>query len=172
MASDFVIADNPELTTRIPNGRNPIRVILDSTLKIPVDSKVISDKLAETWLFTSNKYDHDKKSVLNGLGITIFHTTSSEKVDPSEVIKILGEKGISSLLIEGGGTINASFLEHHLIDKAIIYIAPKLIGGKQAPTFLEGTGYDKMVEAIELHDTEIVKIGNDFKFVGYPKYKK
>lgn len=167
-----VIADNPELTTRIPNGRNPIRVILDSSLKISVDSKVISDKLAETWIFTSNKYDHEKKSVLNGLGITIFHTTSSEKVDPSEVIKILGEKGISSLLIEGGGTINASFLEHQLIDKAIIYIAPKLIGGQQAPTFLEGSGYHKMAEAIELDDADIVKIGKDFKFVGYPKYNK
>jgi len=167
-----VIADNPELTTRIPNGRNPIRVILDSTLKIPLSSKVITDKLAETWIFTSENYDTDKKSVLNGLGIPVFHTTSSESVDPSEVIIILGQKGISSLLIEGGGTINASFLEHHLIDKAVIYIAPKLIGGKQAPTFLEGSGYDKMSDAIELQDADIVKIGNDFKFVGYPKYNK
>ncbi len=167
-----VIADDPELTTRIPNGRNPIRVILDSTLRIPLTSKVVSDKLAETWIFTSKDYDTDKKSALNHLGITVFHTTSSEFVNPTEVIEILGGKGISSLLIEGGGTINASFLEHHLIDKAVIYIAPKLVGGKQSPTFLEGTGFDKMDDAIELQDADIVKIGKDFKFVGYPKYKK
>lgn len=166
-----VIADNPELTTRIPNGRNPIRVILDSTLKIPLDRKVISDKLADTWIFTSSNYDIEKKTILTNMGISVFHTTGSEQVNPSEVVQILGEKGISSLLIEGGGTINAAFLENKLIDKAVIYIAPKFVGGKHAPTFLEGSGIDKMGNAIELQDADIVKIGKDFKFVGYPSYK-
>ncbi|MFX3675127.1 MAG: bifunctional diaminohydroxyphosphoribosylaminopyrimidine deaminase/5-amino-6-(5-phosphoribosylamino)uracil reductase RibD [Paenisporosarcina sp.] len=166
-----VIADDPELTTRIPNGRNPIRVVLDSTLKIPLDRKVITDKLVDTWIFTSKNYDVEKKLALNNLGISVFHTTSSEQVNPTEVLQLIGAHGISSLLIEGGGTINAAFLENKLIDKAIIYIAPKLIGGKQAPTFLEGAGFDKMSEAIELKDMEIVKIGKDFKFVGYPTYK-
>jgi len=166
-----VIADNPELTTRIPNGRNPIRVILDSTLKIPLDRKVISDKLADTWVFTSSNYDIEKKSILTNKGISVFHTTGSKQVNPSEVVQILGEKGVSSLLIEGGGTINAAFLENKLIDKAVIYIAPKFVGGKQAPTFLEGSGIDKMGDAIELQDADIVKIGKDFKFVGYPTYK-
>ena len=166
-----VIADNPELTTRIPNGRNPIRVILDSTLKIPLDRKVISDKLADTWVFTSSNYDIEKKSILTNKGISVFHTTGSKQVNPSEVVQILGEKGVSSLLIEGGGTINAAFLENKLIDKAVIYIAPKFVGGKQAPTFIEGSGIDKMGDAIELQDADIVKIGKDFKFVGYPSYK-
>lgn len=166
-----VIADNPELTTRIPNGRNPIRVILDSTLKIPLDRKVISDKLADTWIFTSSNYDIEKKTILTNIGISVFHTTGSEQVNPSEVVQILGEKGVSSLLIEGGGTINAAFLENELIDKAVIYIAPKFVGGKQAPTFLEGSGIDKMGNAIELQEADIVKIGKDFKFVGYPSYK-
>jgi diaminohydroxyphosphoribosylaminopyrimidine deaminase/5-amino-6-(5-phosphoribosylamino)uracil reductase len=166
-----VVADNPELTTRIPNGRNPIRVILDSTLKIPLASKVITDKQADTWIFTSDNYDQEKKITLENLGISIFHTNGLKQVNPTEVVKILGEKGISSLLIEGGGTINASFLENKLIDKAIIYIAPKLIGGKYAPTFLEGSGIDKMGEAVELKDADIVKIGKDFKFIGYPRYK-
>ena len=56
-----VIKDDPELTTRIPNGRNPIRIILDSTLKIPLESKVVTDKLAETWIFTSENYDREKE---------------------------------------------------------------------------------------------------------------
>ena len=166
-----VITDNPELTTRIPNGRNPIRVILDSTLKIPLDRKVITDKLADTWIFTSRNYDIEKKTILTNMGISVFHTTGSEQVNPSEVVQILGEKVISSLLIEGGGTINAAFLENKLIDKAVIYIAPKFVGGKHAPTFLEGSGIDKMGNAIELQDADIVKIGKDFKFVGYPSYK-
>ncbi|QIZ06985.1 bifunctional diaminohydroxyphosphoribosylaminopyrimidine deaminase/5-amino-6-(5-phosphoribosylamino)uracil reductase RibD [Priestia megaterium] len=167
-----VIKDNPELTARIPNGRNPIRVILDSTLKIPLDSKVVTDNLAETWIFTCQKYDQDKEKTLKSLGMKVFPTNGVEKVDPKKVMEILGEHLISSILIEGGGTINASFLENKCIDKVILYFAPKLIGGKDAPTFLEGAGIEKMSDAVDLVDTSIIKIGKDFKFIGYPIYTK
>jgi diaminohydroxyphosphoribosylaminopyrimidine deaminase/5-amino-6-(5-phosphoribosylamino)uracil reductase len=165
-----VIKDNPELTTRIPNGRNPIRVILDSTLKIPLASKVITDNLAETWIFTSEQYDKEKRSKLENLGITVFQTSGTTTVNAAEVVQILGEKLVSSLLIEGGGSINASFLENRLIDKVILYIAPKLIGGQHAPTFLEGTGIDKMRNAVELANVTLSKLGKDYKYVGYPIY--
>ncbi|MEH7483827.1 bifunctional diaminohydroxyphosphoribosylaminopyrimidine deaminase/5-amino-6-(5-phosphoribosylamino)uracil reductase RibD [Neobacillus drentensis] len=167
-----VIKDNPELTARIPNGRNPIRVILDSTLKIPLDSKVVTDNLAETWIFTCQKYDQDKEKTLKSLGMKVFPTNGVEKVDPKEVMEILGEHLISSVLIEGGGTINASFLENKCIDKVILYFAPKLIGGRHAPTFLEGSGIEKMADAVDLVDTSIIKIGKDYKFIGYPNYSK
>jgi diaminohydroxyphosphoribosylaminopyrimidine deaminase/5-amino-6-(5-phosphoribosylamino)uracil reductase len=167
-----VIKDNPELTARIPNGRNPIRVILDSTLKIPIDSKVVTDNLAETWIFTCQKYDQDKEKTLKSLGMKVFPTNGVEKVNPKDVMEILGEHLISSVLIEGGGTINASFLENKCIDKVILYFAPKLIGGKDAPTFLEGAGIEKMSDAVDLVDTSIIKIGKDFKFIGYPIYSK
>ena len=166
-----VIEDNPELTTRIENGRHPIRVVLDSTLKIPLDAKLVTDQLAETWIFTSANYDQNKKEKLMDCGVRIFHTNGPDHVDVQEVVEVLGENLISSLLIEGGGTINAAFLENRLIDKAVIYIAPKLIGGKNAPTFMEGTGFDLMSDAVELINTDIQKIGKDFKFVGYPTYK-
>lgn len=167
-----VIKDNPELTARIPNGRNPIRVILDSTLKIPLDSKVVTDNLAETWIFTCQKYDQDKEKTLKSLGMKVFPTNGVEKVEPKDVMEILGEHLISSVLIEGGGTINASFLENKCIDKVILYFAPKLIGGRHAPTFLEGSGIEKMSDAVDLVDTSIIKIGKDFKFIGYPIYSK
>jgi diaminohydroxyphosphoribosylaminopyrimidine deaminase / 5-amino-6-(5-phosphoribosylamino)uracil reductase len=167
-----VIQDNPELTTRIPNGRNPIRIVLDSTLKIPLESKVVTDKLAETWIFTSSHFDTEKEQMLKSRGIKVFQTSGNTRVNPNDVLKILGENLISSLIIEGGGSINASFLENNLIDKVILYIAPKLIGGKNAPTFLEGIGIDKMSNAIELTDTSFVKIGKDIKFIGYPIYAK
>jgi diaminohydroxyphosphoribosylaminopyrimidine deaminase/5-amino-6-(5-phosphoribosylamino)uracil reductase len=86
------------------------------------------------------------------------------------MLKILGEHSISSLLVEGGGEVNASFMNQNLVDKVIVYLAPKLIGGKNAPTFLEGTGIDKMGQAIELEEIELTKIGPDYKFIGYPKY--
>ncbi|RSK45285.1 bifunctional diaminohydroxyphosphoribosylaminopyrimidine deaminase/5-amino-6-(5-phosphoribosylamino)uracil reductase RibD [Bacillus canaveralius] len=165
-----IVKDNPELTTRIPNGRNPIRVILDSTLQIPLDAKVIKDMQAETWIFTAEHYDEEKRKTLEELGIKVWPTTGSPHVNPVDVVQTLGEKLVSSLLIEGGGTINAAFLENKLVDKAVIYIAPKLVGGREAPTFLEGAGIDKMGDAIELSDASIISVGKDFKFVGYPVY--
>lgn len=166
-----VIKDDPELTARIPNGRNPIRVIMDSTLKIPLDAKVVNDQKAETWIFTSQHYDEDKKNTLETMGIDVFHTTGSDHVNPNDVVTILGEKLVSSLLIEGGGGINAAFFEQQLIDKVVLYMAPKLIGGSMSPSFMGGSGIDKMKDAVELSDAVITPIGKDFKFVGYPIYK-
>ncbi|MEH7514825.1 bifunctional diaminohydroxyphosphoribosylaminopyrimidine deaminase/5-amino-6-(5-phosphoribosylamino)uracil reductase RibD [Gottfriedia acidiceleris] len=165
-----VLKDNPELTTRIPNGRNPVRVILDSTLKIPLDSKVVTDQQAETWIFTSQKHSEQIRIELENLGVKVFVTSDLSRVDLNEMLKILGEHSISSLLVEGGGEVNASFMNQNLVDKVIVYLAPKLIGGKNAPTFLEGTGLDKMGQAIELEEIELTKIGPDYKFIGYPKY--
>lgn len=166
-----VLKDDPELTARIPNGRNPIRVILDSTLKIPLDAKVVVDQLAETWIFTSQNYDKEKEKTLESLGVRVFQTNGADRVDVEDVVQILGEQLVSSVFIEGGGAVNASFLEHKLIDKVVLYIAPKLVGGQLAPSFLGGTGVEKMRDAVELADTSITKIGKDFKFVGYPVYK-
>jgi len=165
-----VLKDNPSLTSRIPNGRNPIRIVMDSHLKIPLDYKLITDGQAETWIFTSQDYDEEKRQRLKELGVSIFVTSHPTSVNVLEVVRRLGESDISSVLLEGGGNVNASFLKNELIDKVILYVAPKLIGGKEAPSFLEGTGIAEMQNAIELEDTNIVSIGNDFKFTAYPVY--
>jgi diaminohydroxyphosphoribosylaminopyrimidine deaminase/5-amino-6-(5-phosphoribosylamino)uracil reductase len=165
-----IIEDNPELTSRIPNGRNPIRVILDSSLRIPLDAKVVTDNQAETWVFTSEKYDKEQLKMLEDRGTSVFVTSGSNKVDPEDVMKILGDKLVSSVLIEAGGTINAALFEKQLIDKFVLYMAPKLVGGKLAPTFLEGTGIENMGDAVELSNVTVAPIGKDFKFTGYPIY--
>ncbi|WP_163103416.1 bifunctional diaminohydroxyphosphoribosylaminopyrimidine deaminase/5-amino-6-(5-phosphoribosylamino)uracil reductase RibD [Peribacillus alkalitolerans] len=165
-----VIKDNPELTTRIPNGRNPIRIILDSTLKIPLDSKVVNDNQAETWVFTSQQYSDLKKKELENLGVKVFVTNDLHRVDIVETLKILGEHSVSSLIVEGGGEVNASFMNQKLVDKLILYLAPKIIGGKHAPTFIEGAGIEKMGHAIEFSSIELSKVGPDYKFIGYPQY--
>ena len=166
-----VIHDDPELTARIPNGRNPLRVILDSSLRIPLDVKVVKDEKADTWIFTGNAYDQKKKAILESKGIKVFHT-DSKQANVSEVVKILGEHQISSMLIEGGGNVNAAFLEHGLIDKVETYMAPKLVGGREAPTFMEGNGIAEMSDAVELTDVSVTSIGKDFKFTGYPIYRR
>lgn len=163
-----VIEDDPELTARIPNGRNPLRIVLDSSLRIPLDAKLVTDSLAETWIFTAKQVDGNKKAVLEERGIRIFETSGETRVDLPDVLRTLGEQSVSSLFIEGGGTVNASFLENGFIDKVVLYFAPKLIGGKNAPTFLEGTGFDLMKDAIDLEEGEFTKVGKDFKFTAYP----
>jgi len=165
-----VIKDDPELTTRLPNGRNPIRVILDSTLRIPTEAKVVVDGNAPTWVFTTQSHNPDNRSALEAAGVKVFVTGQKDKVCPAEVLQILGEQMISSLLIEGGSEINASFFEGKHVDKVVIYMAPKLLGGKNAPTFLEGTGIEKMNDAVEVTDVSIQMLGKDFKFTGYPVY--
>lgn len=164
-----VIEDDPELTARIPNGRNPVRVILDSSLRLPLDAKVVVDGAAETWIFTSRTYDRSKKEQLEQAGIRIFETSGETRTDVNDLMRILGENGISSLFIEGGGTVNSAFLENRLIDKVVLYFAPKLVGGSNAPTFLEGRGFELMKDAVDLVDGEFTKIGKDFKFTGYPE---
>ncbi|RDW19008.1 riboflavin biosynthesis protein RibD [Oceanobacillus arenosus] len=166
-----VLKDDPALTARIPNGRNPIRVVMDSKLRIPLDAGLITDNQAETWIFTSQNHDKEKRSKLEALGISIFVTSGVDSVNPTDVATGLGEKGVSSVLIEGGGNINAAFFENKLINKVVLYMAPKLIGGSESPSFLEGTGIDKMQDAVELADITISPIGPDFKFTGYPIYK-
>ncbi|WP_084821958.1 bifunctional diaminohydroxyphosphoribosylaminopyrimidine deaminase/5-amino-6-(5-phosphoribosylamino)uracil reductase RibD [Bacillus sp. SA1-12] len=166
-----VIKDDSELTTRIPNGRNPIRMILDSTLRIPLDAKVVKDQQAPTWIFTSKNHDKEVKKKLEQLGHHVFVTSGEKRVDIHDVLTILGEHSVSSVLIEGGGEVNSSFLKEQLVDKLVLYMAPKLIGGKQAPGFFAGTGIEKMADAIELSEMDVQMIGKDFKFTGYPVYK-
>lgn len=165
-----VIKDNPSLTTRIPNGRNPLRVILDSSLKIPLDSNVLNDGEAQTWIFTSSQYNQEKEKQILSKGAKVFVTNGKTRVDIQEVMSVLGENLISSVLVEAGGTVNASFMEQNLIDKLILYMAPKLIGGSGAPTFIEGSGIELMRNAINLKDVSVEMIGKDFKFIGYPIY--
>ncbi|WP_139371957.1 bifunctional diaminohydroxyphosphoribosylaminopyrimidine deaminase/5-amino-6-(5-phosphoribosylamino)uracil reductase RibD [Bacillus anthracis] len=164
--------DNPSLTARIPNGRNPIRLILDSTLRISMEANVVTDGEAPTWIFTTSNHAEEKRKALEHAGVKVFVTSEEKHVNLHEMLDVLGQKGVSSLLIEGGGEVNASFIENKLMDKLILYFAPKIIGGRLAPSFVEGTGITKMQDAVEFKDISFNQVGKDYKFIGYPKYQK
>ncbi|MGX5576167.1 bifunctional diaminohydroxyphosphoribosylaminopyrimidine deaminase/5-amino-6-(5-phosphoribosylamino)uracil reductase RibD [Bacillus toyonensis] len=167
-----VLKDNPSLTTRIPNGKSPIRIILDSTLRIPMESKVVTDREASTWVFTTHNFAANKKNELEKLGVKIFVTSGKTHVNLFEMLDVLGKNFISSLLVEGGGEVNASFLEHKLIDKLVLYFAPKIIGGRTVSTFVGGIGIEKIKDAIEFRNITFTQIGTDFKCIGYPVYSR
>ncbi|MFP7333562.1 bifunctional diaminohydroxyphosphoribosylaminopyrimidine deaminase/5-amino-6-(5-phosphoribosylamino)uracil reductase RibD [Shouchella clausii] len=166
---DTVLKDNPSLTARIANGRNPIRVIVDSHLRTPVDSIVTTDGLAPTWIFTATEPKHlpEKQEWLEKAGVRLVQTSGTTKVDLKEMMAYLYKESISSALLEAGGTLNAAFLEAQLVQKLIVYVAPKLIGGALAPTFLEGSGIGKMADALPLVFSEATQIGPDVKLTAY-----
>jgi len=165
-----VLADDPSLDTRLPNGgKNPVRIILDSHFRTPSNSKVLTDGKAPTWIVTGSNPDMEKVAALEGKeGIRVL-TLPMVKVEVNALLALLGEEGITSLFVEGGATVNGSFLKEKAIQQVITYIAPKLIGGKVAPTLIGGEGFATMDEVVELEIKEVIRIGTDLKIVSTPK---
>ena len=114
-----VLADNPTLTTRLDHlGKNPVRIIVDSKARIPLDSIVITDKSAHTILAVTERASQEKIAALLQVGIEVIVTKEkADRVDLSDLLKILAEKNICSILVEGGSRINYSFFVEHLVDK-------------------------------------------------------
>lgn len=166
-----VIADNPALTTRSEGQelkKQPIRLILDSTLRIPLDARVITDDLAPTWIITTRRASADKSAMLQERGITVVNL-EDERIDIPPMLDRLGELGITSVLVEGGSEVNGAFLQAQAIQKTISYFAMKLVGGAHAPTSYGGPGLEQMADAVMLGNVEIERVGDhDVRIVGYP----
>lgn len=161
-----VIADDPQLNTRLPGGRSPIRVVLDSTLRIPEHARMLDDGQAPVYIFAGAHASLSRKQQLEDRGAKVF-ITQGERPELTEVLDILGGLEISSLLVEGGGEVHASFISQGLADKLVLYIAPKLVGGASAPGFIGGAGVSLMDEAILLQDMTVEMLGPDLKLEGY-----
>ena len=126
-----VLADDPQLTVRTVKGRNPVRVILDSGLRIPLDSKVLGNQeAAPTIIATTPHADETKLSRLRQMGLEVLAipTDGEGKVDLRHLLSALGKRGISSVLVEGGSSVITSLLRQGSADKLVIAIAPKIMG--------------------------------------------
>ncbi|MGG3642884.1 bifunctional diaminohydroxyphosphoribosylaminopyrimidine deaminase/5-amino-6-(5-phosphoribosylamino)uracil reductase RibD [Bacillus gobiensis] len=163
-----VIQDDPSLTARLPNvQKQPVRVVLDSSLKIPLHSKVLNDREAETWIFTTNQANAEKVNFLKSEGIRVFQS-SSQQPSVREVLRTLASEGIYSVFVEGGSKVHSSFLKDQLYQQLIIYYAPKLIGGKSSPGLFSDVGFQSMKDVPLLTIHSISKIGRDFKLIAAP----
>lgn len=163
-----ILTDNPLLTTRRPQGgKNPIRVILDTHLKIPICAKVIQDRSAETIIFTGNEINEEKRKQIEREKVEVIKL-SSRNIDVQEMLKVLGERNVMSLLVEGGSDVHASFIESKGFQKMIVYMAPVIIGGKNAYPFVGGKGFDFIKEGMKLKISDIEKIGPDLKITAVP----
>ena len=170
-----VLADDPMLNCRVEGGVDPVRIICDSNLHIPTESQIVKTAsdietivaCSQEALESERKQEEIRR--LKEAGIQIIGTEGAHGVNLVELMKKLGGQNIDSILLEGGGTLNASALEDGIVNKVYAYIAGKLIGGMDARSPVEGMGIDRMADAITLQNVEIEKLGDDFCIVGYVK---
>lgn len=166
-----VLADNPSLTTRIPNveGKNPVRIVLDSQLRTPIDANVTNTMDAKTMIVSTNDAPNEKKQLLEEKGVTIVTVSNDNgQLNLKEMLEQLYEHGITDLLVEGGAEVNASFLRGHFIDKYLVYIAPKVLGGKQSKTPFGGEDVDLIDASVNVQFDTVEKIGDDLYITAYP----
>ncbi|MBR0141568.1 MAG: bifunctional diaminohydroxyphosphoribosylaminopyrimidine deaminase/5-amino-6-(5-phosphoribosylamino)uracil reductase RibD [Ruminococcus sp.] len=176
-----VVKDDPMLTCRLENSRNPIRIICDSNLRIPLESNIVKTaKEIRTIIATTdfgkriNNEKKEKKKTLEELGCEFITTrTDSENshVDLGTVMKKLGDMKIDSILLEGGGELNWSMLNGGHVNKVQAYIAPKIFGGASAKSPVSGCGLCFPEDAFMLTDMKIKQIGDDILLESRVKYK-
>lgn len=163
-----VIEDNPMLTARVDGGKNPIRIVVDSSLKIDINANVVQDKSTKTIIATTDKADKDKilKLQAQDVDVIVVDKDENDKVDIEKLLDILGQQNICSILVEGGATLSGSFVAKKLVDKVYFFIAPKIVGGKEAKTPVAGTGILNLQEALALKDIQIEKLEEDILIIG------
>ena len=168
---DTVIFDDPMLNIRMKGEwKNPLKIIADTHGRIPLEAKVLTHDPQLTIVAASEQADMKKLKDIERKGAQVLICPlKNDKVDLAFVMKSLGAMGIDSVMIEGGSTIAFSALQERLVDKVVSFIAPKILGGVNAPTAVGGTGISSMDDAIDLVNMRTRKIGQDLMLEGWIK---
>ena len=166
-----VLRDNPSLTTRIPNqeGKDAVRIVVDSQGRTPLTAKIFNpNSEAGVIIAVTENVSAEKVEKLQAADAEVLVIEEKQnRVCLSALMKKLGQREITSVLIEGGGEVNASALKAGIVDKVSFFIAPKLIGGVNAPGPIGGEGIQRLSEALELRDLTVMPIEADFLIEGY-----
>lgn len=166
-----VISDNPSLTTRLTDkqGKDATRIILDSHGRTPTDARVInSESDADVIIAVTPNASKKNIAALKEAGAEVFVIPEKDgQVCFKSLMQLLGERGITSVLVEGGGKVNASALSSGVVDKLMCFIAPKLIGGKEARGVFDGKGIKHLTDAPELEHLTVTQLERDLLIEGY-----
>ena len=161
-----VLADDPMLNVRVEGWKSPIRILCDSGLRIPLDGQIVKSagKYRTIVAYADSENTEAKRKRLHEMGVeTICCPDENNQVDLKKLMKYLGEEGIDSSLLEGGGTLNDSALRAGIVQEVQAFIAPKLFGGMNSKTPVEGIGVRFPSEAVKLKCTDICQIGEDIR---------
>ena len=176
VGKNTVLIDNPALTTRLNGqaGKDPVRIVLASVGALPSDCKVFQGcKPGDAILATTSRMPASSRAAFERIGATVVCIDGQDgQVDLHELVGFLGRQGHDSILLEGGGTLNESFLQAGLIDKIMLFMAPKIIGGSGAVSCFHGSGTDKLSDAVRLEHMSVKPCGDDWLIEGYPRYEK
>lgn len=169
------VRDNPELTVRLVEGegQNPMRVVVDSSLRLPLDARLLVERPEiRTIVATTEKAPLERRRAVEEMGREVLLLPEREgRVDLQSLMKKLAEMDVVSLLLEGGGELNASMVEDGLVDRVLIILAPIFVGGREAHTVLDGLGVSSIQEAWGLEEVQVHKLGSDLHVEGRLKRK-
>ena len=170
-----VLADDPMLNVRVEGWKSPVRILCDSSLRIPLDSQIVrSAKEYRTIVAYAGREENEeitekitkKIEQLHAKGVdTVCCPDEKGQIDLKKLMTYLGNEGIDSILLEGGGTLNDSALRAGIVKEVHCFIAPKLFGGKNSKTPVEGIGIGLPSEALKLKCTDICRIGEDIRII-------
>jgi diaminohydroxyphosphoribosylaminopyrimidine deaminase/5-amino-6-(5-phosphoribosylamino)uracil reductase len=170
-----ILSDNPLLTDRSgrPRRRPLLRVILDSRLRMPLESRLVKSVLKEpnndVLVFCSTA-DEERRLQLEKAGIRVEKLPAAEpdgRPDIATILRRLGELEITSVLIEGGAAVNWAALASNVVDKVFLYYAPKILAGTGSIPFAAGTGFRHMSQAAQVKHVHLHRFGEDFAVEGY-----
>ncbi len=172
--ANTVIVDNPRLTSRYGGTggtikRQPLRVIVDGRGNIPADAGIFSEP-GKVLVVTGEEAPATKRRELEKAGAEIMQLpVTNGTTDLRQLLKKLGARQVTSVLVEGGGVLLGSLFDAHLVDKVIVFIAPMIIGGEGARAAIAGCGVEKIVDATRLERVSLNTFGEDLMFTGYVK---
>jgi len=173
-----VIDDDPRLTVREPSPHvnqvcDPLRIVLDSQGRIPMDCQLLSSELATgTLVVTTQAVPSDVAQNIRkqGAELLIVQENDEQRVDITELIAALGQRGLQSLMVEGGASVLGAFFDAHLVNEIWSFIAPLVIGGQSAPAAIGGQGIDQLSAAARIQSPELEKLGDDWLIRGKTKF--
>jgi 2,5-diamino-6-(ribosylamino)-4(3H)-pyrimidinone 5'-phosphate reductase len=157
-----VLVDNPRLTVRFVKNKekDPARIIVDSTCRIPFESKILQTaSKIKTIVAVTKRAPYDKIHKIKDAGAMVI-TAGTETVDLVELFSILKKMGFKKILVEGGGELNWSLLQLGIVDQLIVTIAPRIVGGRAATTLVEGEGYTKISEGLKMELKKVLRQDN------------
>lgn len=164
-----VLADDPRLNCRQAGGRDPVRLVVDSNLRIADDAAIFtSSKSAPLLIATLQKNSQQRiaRVKANNAELILCRETAAGQVDLQDLMQQLGKRDITSVLSESGGILSDGLLNAGLVDRLALFLAPKLIGGQGAPGLLKGLGVEHLAQAREIVDLKIRTLGRDLFLEG------
>lgn len=159
---ETVLMDDPMLNCRLPGCKSPVRIICDTKLRTPLESKLVATASELTTYIATAVAKSEKADKLRERGVEIIAVPIKEgRIDLRALMILLGEKGIDSVLLEGGPTLCASALESAIVNKVLVYLAPKIFGGTSAKSAVGGVGVDDPEDAFQMNERQITLLDDD-----------